>query len=707
MYSLNILCINLKSRADRLEAMKEEFTRMKLNFERFDAITDTNGALGCTKSHIECIRLAKQRNYHLCMICEDDFRFSISRKNFDKIVQNFVDQHHSHILILSGNTDTESITNFDNVFYRTTSTLTTTCYIVKKRYYETLLKNFMISEKNLQESKDLKDKNEYALDVTWKLLQKSDVWLIPKVFCGYQMSSYSDIEKKEVNYENLFRSIYQNNFIKIDLEGGLGNRLFQVAFGYSLSRKTNKVLLLCDNRINTHSNVDYSTCILKKFLNYEDSVPIHAVRNEKKNRALVYDPSLLSNSNNNIEVYGYFQNEMYFKDFAEELRYFFVDKTLCESLKQKYPNITNSVFIHVRRTDYLSQENINIHYVDLNKYYQACIQYVKEKYSDNVLFHIFSDDIDYCKDYTVFNNINKVFVSGENEINCLYLMSLCKLGGICCNSSFSWWGSYLNDNSEKLVFFPNKWFGKKSAEKYTDLGFSGAYFVDTQSGELVNGNKLNRNVNLGKVSGKYNLFPTHKNNNLFKSKSNETQKSDAVSTPRRSFTPRVERDIVSTPRRAYTPVRNFTQKEQFIPTTPTRNFIQKEQFIPTTPTRNFIQKEQFIPTTPTRNFIQKEQFIPTTPIKNFTHNEQLFPTTPTRNFMQRDQFIPTTPTRNIFPVPPQNKSYIPISPRRIPAEQDIDSTVLSSQRSSLSEKQKFVLLGVLRNKQTQRHSNPS
>jgi hypothetical protein len=59
----------------------------------------------------------------------------------------------------------------------------------------------------------------------------------------------------------------------------------------------------------------------------------------------------------------------------------------------------------------------------------------------------------------VFNNINKTFIDLP-VLETLYLMSLCEKGGICANSTFSWWGSYMNDNPDKVVVFPGKWIQK-------------------------------------------------------------------------------------------------------------------------------------------------------------------------------------------------------------------------------------------------------
>jgi hypothetical protein len=62
-----------------------------------------------------------------------------------------------------------------------------------------------------------------------------------------------------------------------------------------------------------------------------------------------------------------------------------------------------------------------------------------------------------------------------STLNTLYLMSLCKKGGICSNSSFSWWGGYLNTNPNKIVVFPNKWI---NTNYIVDIQYDGSTIID-------------------------------------------------------------------------------------------------------------------------------------------------------------------------------------------------------------------------------------
>jgi hypothetical protein len=122
---------------------------------------------------------------------------------------------------------------------------------------------------------------------------------------------------------------------------------------------------------------------------------------------------------------------------------------------------TNSVSIHIRCGDYLSPKYISIYGgICTIEYYKRAISYILQTV-DNPVFFIFSDDIEWTKDNITINNA--IFVSNNKGINSfldMYLMSICK-HNIIANSSFSWWGAYLNKNKNKKVIMPNRWFNSK------------------------------------------------------------------------------------------------------------------------------------------------------------------------------------------------------------------------------------------------------
>ena len=117
----------------------------------------------------------------------------------------------------------------------------------------------------------------------------------------------------------------------------------------------------------------------------------------------------------------------------------------------------NSVSIHIRRGDYLYGTNRGLGNVCNESYYKKTIEFLKTQ-TDNPVFFVFSDDKEWVKKH--FNSPNMIVVDhnyGKDSWQDMYLMSKC-CHNICANSSFSWWAAYLNQNREKIVVVPKKWY---------------------------------------------------------------------------------------------------------------------------------------------------------------------------------------------------------------------------------------------------------
>jgi len=165
---------------------------------------------------------------------------------------------------------------------------------------------------------------------------------------------------------------------------------------------------------------------------------------------------------NNIYLDGYWQSEEYFKDIRKTiLKDFEIKKSLSEKNLEIEKRIsqTNSISIHVRRCDYVNDPVTNkIHGTCNVEYYLKAVQLMKEKVSDPH-FYIFSDDSDWASENIVFNGKKEYIKHNIGNDSCfdIYLMSLCK-HNIIANSSFSWWGAWLNQNKEKIIIAPDRWF---------------------------------------------------------------------------------------------------------------------------------------------------------------------------------------------------------------------------------------------------------
>lgn len=240
------------------------------------------------------------------------------------------------------------------------------------------------------------------------------------------------------------------DIISTKLMGGLGNYLFQISTSYSLSLKYKKKLL-CDisDTISPHKSYsEYTSNIFRK-INFTNSIGNFTPFSEK---SFKYSP--IPNIEGNIKLFGYFQSEKYFLNYRKEiLELFEIDKITEEKINKKYGDILSldTCSIHIRRGDYLHLQQY--HTVQTMEYYNKAI----EKIGFDKKFLIFSDDIEWCIDNFIFLK-NKTFISNNLDYEDLYLMSKCK-NNIIANSTFSWWGAWMNKNTEKIVIAPKKWFG--------------------------------------------------------------------------------------------------------------------------------------------------------------------------------------------------------------------------------------------------------
>jgi hypothetical protein len=167
---------------------------------------------------------------------------------------------------------------------------------------------------------------------------------------------------------------------------------------------------------------------------------------------------------------GYWQSPLYFKSVECLIRQEFTFPTKLSkenSIILKMIKNFNSISLHVRRTDYVNNVNHEIHGVCSIEYYMKAISIICANVN-YPFFFIFSDDIKWVKQNLKINS-KCVFVSGNTGSNSyidMQLMSFCK-HNIIANSSFSWWGAWLNSNFNKIVIAPQKWFNDENINSQT------------------------------------------------------------------------------------------------------------------------------------------------------------------------------------------------------------------------------------------------
>lgn len=244
--------------------------------------------------------------------------------------------------------------------------------------------------------------------------------------------------------------------ITVQLQGGLGNQLFQLAFLDYISKKTGKAkfILSLQSPSTNHSKIEYYNSIFKKWVSLYNPKKTILFHENCKMTSQSWD--FLNNIYAPICIQGYFQRYEYIDSIREE----FISKLVFnEDILQKY-DVQNKIAIHIRGGDY--RGNL-FHEFDLKLYYQKCISMIPSE-----KFIVFTNDIPYANEI-----LPECEFIQENEIDSLFLMSRSK-GVICANSSFSWWGAYLNPN--RPIFMPSKWYKDNSMEG--NYYFNGVTIID-------------------------------------------------------------------------------------------------------------------------------------------------------------------------------------------------------------------------------------
>lgn len=242
-----------------------------------------------------------------------------------------------------------------------------------------------------------------------------------------------------------------SNFITTNHRGGIGNAMFKLAAAISLAKDNNINYTFSREFIRPGIDPDYSsysTNILRS-VQFNDYLPDSY--NSWTEPSFGYTP-IVYEEGTNLLLDGYFQSAKYFeknKQYVVDL--FKPTQEIITSITDQLPNISTCSSIHVRRGDYVNLPHH--HPLQTVDYYRQAVEQIGE----DTTYLIFSDDLQGCAE--LFNFLpNKLFLQSGSDWMDLYIMSLCK-NNIICNSTFSWWGAYLNSNIDKKVVAPTKWFG--------------------------------------------------------------------------------------------------------------------------------------------------------------------------------------------------------------------------------------------------------
>lgn len=259
--------------------------------------------------------------------------------------------------------------------------------------------------------------------------------------------------------------------IGVRLQGGLGNQMFQYSAARALAARHNTKVILdlswFEQEFNdgtTSRHYELGCFVLDATIKKKDyslSYKLHERFSHKYSEPhFHFDPNFNSLPGR-TRLQGYFQSERYFREIRPLLLEDFTWKSSPlgrnKQLLAQIAENPSSVSMHVRRGDYVSNKAAaKMHGLASLEYYRRAIEYVGRRVKNPELY-VFSDDPKWCKENLRFTHPT-IYVSHNTDgAEDLRLMKACA-HNIIANSSFSWWGAWLNQNKNKLVIAPKKWF---------------------------------------------------------------------------------------------------------------------------------------------------------------------------------------------------------------------------------------------------------
>jgi hypothetical protein len=280
--------------------------------------------------------------------------------------------------------------------------------------------------------------------------------------------------------------------VYVNIQGGLGNQMFQFAMGYALALRNNQPLWL-DIRNLAQAVEDGGVKRIFELACF--SPPAEVVEAKEMDARLQAGSSKLarligigrinridetgfhynpSYTRTPLPVYinGYFQSEKYFRDCAPAIRSVFLKNAwMAENdfWLNEIKTTSVSVAIHVRRGDYTANtEILKYHGICNATYYEMAVNKMLETHA-NARFFVFSDDITLAAKEIGHISGNIHFVEHNVPRITAYdmlLMSQCR-HNIIANSTYSWWGAWLNENPDKIVIAPERWFADEAMQAQT------------------------------------------------------------------------------------------------------------------------------------------------------------------------------------------------------------------------------------------------
>lgn len=251
--------------------------------------------------------------------------------------------------------------------------------------------------------------------------------------------------------------------VVVQLIGGLGNQMFQYACGRALAVRLSKRLYLDVSiyRLNSHRQFSLNKFNIQATLILSPAELLELIQSQKifalQEPYFHFWPAIYEITDSVLLWKSYWQSEQYFADIASVIRADFTPNTISARSRQIAERMKNcqSVAVHVRHGDYTQS---TIHRVLPLSYYSKAMCYLEQRLR-NLRWFVFSDDLPWCKQaFKGTSNLEFIDKADpKSDYEEIWLMSQAQ-HAITANSTFSWWGAWLNQHDGKIVISPNEWF---------------------------------------------------------------------------------------------------------------------------------------------------------------------------------------------------------------------------------------------------------
>lgn len=227
--------------------------------------------------------------------------------------------------------------------------------------------------------------------------------------------------------------------LTIRFGGGLGNQLFQLAGSSSVAKSIGYKFYLQNKPTppTPHSEKNYFDSIFENWR--------HLQRDTDGTPEIIGECDYIINpwkekieNRPHVILDGWFQN------------YGYIEETFRDTLVLPETPTLDGAFLHIRGGDFVNNME---HDIGLESYYERAVQ----QFPNDTMFYVFTNDISYAKTRPILENIRHEFIDEPDELKSLSLMRNCKVGGICANSTFSWWGAFLQ-RENRILTVPSRWF---------------------------------------------------------------------------------------------------------------------------------------------------------------------------------------------------------------------------------------------------------